>query len=250
MDFNGKTVVVTGAASGIGKQAALGMGRRGATVALVDINEEGSRKVAAEIGEAGGKTMVLTMDLSKPSEITEMTERVVSAFGRIDAQANVAAIYPPSALFDVTEEYWDMIMAMDLRGVFITTQTVMKVMIEQGGGSIVNVASGAAFKPIENQAVYSAAKGGIVAMNRVFALEGARKGVRVNIVAPGPTASETILAQRSQEAIAAAEAKMVPGRRREPAEVGDAIVFLCSDAARGISGAIINVNGGDYMPSG
>ena len=250
MDFRGKKVVVTGAASGIGKRAALGMGLRGADVAIVDINEEGARKVAGEIGEAGGNTMVLTTDLSKPSEIKEMVDKVVSGLGRIDAQANVAAIYPGSEIADVSEEYWDMMMAMDLRGVFFTTQAVMSVMIEQGGGSIVNVASGAAFKPIRGQVVYSAAKGGIVAMNRVFALEGARKGVRVNVVAPGPTASETMLATQSREWMDAYAASMVPGRMMDPAEVGDAIVFLCSDAARGISGAIINVNGGDYMPSG
>lgn len=249
MDVKGKRAIVTGAASGIGKATAIAFGKAGAAVALVDVNREGAEKTAAQIEESGGRTLVCPTDLTRVAEVRAMVQKVRETFGRIDALANVAAIFPRSPVVEVTEEHWDQVLGLDLRGVFFCCQEAMRVMTAQGSGAIVNVASGAAFRAIEGLVAYSAAKGGLVSMSRVMALEGARKGVRVNVVAPGHTATEGAMANMGRERMAALAAQLVPGRWMEPQEIASAIVFLCSDAASGINGAILNVNGGNYMPA-
>ena len=250
MEFSGKTALVTGAASGIGKATALGFGKGGANVALLDVNKDGAKQVAAQIDTSGKRTMVCKVDMSKPSEVRATLQSVQKRFGRIDALANVAAIFPNARALDVSEEMWDRVMSIDLRGVFFCCQEAMRIMIPQGNGAIVNVASGAAFRAIEGLVVYSAAKAGLVGMSRVLALECARKGVRINVVAPGHTASDTVLKNSPKERMKAVADSLVPGRWMTPEESAAAILWLCSDAASGVNGAIINVNGGNHMPQG
>ncbi len=247
MTMKGKTAIVTGAASGMGRATAVAFGKQGANVALVDINGEGAKKTARTVEDLGARALVCQTDIASVGEVRAMVQRVKGHFGRIDAVANVAAIFPRSKVADVTEEHWDQIMNIDLRGVFFTCQEAMRVMTTQGGGAIVNVASGAAFRAIEGHAAYSAAKGGLVAMSRVMALEGARNGIRVNVVAPGHTATEGAVANMGREQMEVVAKTLVPGRWLEPEEIAEGIVFLCSDAASGISGAILNINGGNYM---
>lgn len=249
IDLKGKTAIVTGAASGMGKATAIAFGKQGAHVALVDINGEGARQTARIVEDLGARTLVCQTDIAKVAEVRAMVQRVKQHFGRIDAVANVAAIFPRMKVVEVTEQHWDAIQNVDLRGVFFTCQEAMKVMMAQGGGAIVNVASGAAFRAIEGHAAYSAAKGGLVAMSRVMALEGARQGVRVNVVAPGHTITEGALAGMGRERMEAMAKDLVPGRWMTPEEIASGIVFLCSDAASGINGAILNINGGNYMIS-
>ncbi len=140
--------------------------------------------------------------------------------------------------------------SVNLRGVFFCCQEALRVMVDQGQGAIVNVASGAAFYPIQGMAVYTATKAGLVGMSRVLALETARTGVRVNVMAPGHTLSETMLDTLPQEEIEAMAAALIPGRFMTPEEPANAILWLCSDEASGVNGAIINVNGGNHMPQG
>jgi NAD(P)-dependent dehydrogenase (short-subunit alcohol dehydrogenase family) len=141
-------------------------------------------------------------------------------------------------------------LAVNLRGVFFCCQEALRIMVDQGHGAIVNVASGAAFRPIETLSTYAASKAGLVGMTRVLALEYARSGIRVNVVAPGHTASETLLEALTPEQVETMAATLVPRRLMEPEEPANAIVWLCSDAASGVNGAIINVNGGNHMPQG
>ncbi len=257
MDLSGRTAVVTGAASGMGKATAIGFGHAGANVALLDLNEHGAQKIADTIDSTGERAMVCTVDIADPSAVRETLDAVRAHFGRLDAVANVAAIFPPTNAdinaanaLEVTEEYWDRLLAVNLRGVFFCCQAAIRIMIEQGSGAIVNVASGAAFRPIKGMSTYSASKAGVVGMSRVLALECARKGIRVNIVAPGHTLTEGNLQYLSREEIDAIGATLVPGRVMTPEEPANAIIWLCSDEASGINGAIINVNGGNHMPQG
>ncbi len=257
MDFSGRTAVVTGAASGIGKATAIGFGKAGANVALFDINEDGAKRVAETIDSTGERATVCAVDMAEPAAVRSALEAVRAQFGRLDAVANVAAIFPPSNAdikaanaLDVTEEYWDRLLSVNLRGVFFCCQAAIRIMIEQGHGTIVNVASGAAFRPIQGLATYSASKAGVVGMSRVLALECARKGVRVNVVAPGHTFTEGNLKYVSAEELHAMGATLVPGRIMNPEEPANAIIWLCSDVASGVNGAIINVNGGNHMPQG
>jgi NAD(P)-dependent dehydrogenase (short-subunit alcohol dehydrogenase family) len=257
VDFSGRTAVVTGAASGMGKATAIGFGTAGANVALVDLDEGGAKQVAEAIDPTGKRVMLCPVDLADTSAVRETLEAVRAHFGRLDALANVAAIYPPTNpdvsaanALEVTEEYWDRLLSVNLRGVFFCCQAAIRIMIEQGSGAIVNVASGAAFRPIQGMATYSASKAGLVGMSRVLALECARKGVRVNIMAPGHTYTEGNLKYLSKEEWDAIGATLVPGRLMDPEEPANAIIWLCSDEASGVNGAIINVNGGNHMPQG
>jgi len=169
-------------------------------------------------------------------------------FGRLDALANVAAIYPRAQVLDVTEALWDRVMSINLRGLFFCCQAAMRIMVPQGRGAIVNVASGAAFRALEAQAAYSASKAGVVGLSRVLALECARLGVRVNVVALGHTRTDNTIAAIGPERFDQMAESLVPGRFLTPEEPANAIIWLCSDDASGINGAIVNVNGGNYMP--
>jgi NAD(P)-dependent dehydrogenase (short-subunit alcohol dehydrogenase family) len=251
MDFSGQTAVVTGAASGMGRATSIAFGNAGANLVLFDLTEDGAGRIAEQIDGSGVRTMVCGVDLAKPAEVRAALGAARERFGRIDCLANIAAIYHPRAkVADVTEDFWDRQMSVNLRGVFFCCQEALRLMVEQGRGAIVNVASGAAFRPIEGLVVYSATKAGLVGMTRVLALEYARTGVRVNVMAPGHTLSETMIDVLPSEEIESMGAALVSGRWLTPEEPAQAILWLCSDEASGVNGAIINVNGGNHMPQG
>jgi NAD(P)-dependent dehydrogenase (short-subunit alcohol dehydrogenase family) len=246
--LQGQTAIVTGAGSGIGRATAVAFAREGANVVLADMNSASTERVASQA--TGGATHIHELDLTDRSAIPGLFDATIEAFGRVDHLANVAGIYPGADTTETTDEMWDRVIATNLTAVFLTCREALKRMYEQGSGSIVNIASGAAFKGLAGLTAYTASKGGLVAMSRVMAVESARRGVRVNVVAPGHTASETLLQTRSEAELRAAEQALVPGRRMQPEEIAEAIVYLCSPAASGISGAILNVNGADYQPTG
>ncbi|MAG30969.1 MAG: hypothetical protein CL908_08775 [Deltaproteobacteria bacterium] len=248
-DLTGRVAIVTGAARGIGRSTAAAFARSGADLALIDVDEEAVAKAAEAIGSTGVRAEAFAADLASVSEIRATFARIWDTYGRFDALANVAAIYPVAPILEVTEEHWDAIHSLDLRGLFFCCQEALRRMFEQGKGAVVNVSSGAAHRAVQTDTpAYSAAKGGVVALSRSLALESARHGVRVNVVAPGYTESDGIKANVSEEDRTAQGAMLVPGRLIQPEEVAEAIVFLCTDAASGMNGASLHVSGGDYMP--
>ena len=169
---------MTGAASGIGKATALAFGKAGANVALLDLDARGGAEVASQIDPTGERADGVRSRHGSTSSGASGLRAVNDRFGRLDAVANVAAIYPIAKALDVTEDFWDRILSIDLRGVFFCCQEAIRLMVAQGSGAVVNVASGAAFRPVDGQAAYTAAKAGLVGMTRVMALEHARLGVR------------------------------------------------------------------------
>lgn len=248
MSFNEKVFIVTGGASGAGRGTAELLGEVGARVVIADKNAEAGERVASSIGDNG--TFIDT-DLRSLDSIGSLVIQAEEHFGRIDGLANVAAIHTDAAaeFLDTTPEGWQEVDDINHRAVFFLSQAVAKVMIKQGnGGAIVNVASGAAFRPIPRNSAYSGSKGAVVAMSRTMALELTEHNIRVNVCAPGHIASETIVEKLGQERMDSVAETLVGGRWMDPREVGQTIRFLLGEESRGMNGAIVNVNLGNYMP--
>jgi len=191
--FANKSVIVVGGASGMGEAAALVYGREGANVLVADIDADGAARTVDAIRSSGGRTAEAhQFDLRRKDEVFAMVEAAVDRFGGLDVLANIGAIYPTCPLEEMSEEFWDDLFAVDLKGPLFACQAAVSHMKERGG-VIVNVASGAAFYPIAGLAAYSAAKAGLAALGRVIALE-TGPSVRVNTIAPGPTMTAGIRA--------------------------------------------------------
>jgi NAD(P)-dependent dehydrogenase (short-subunit alcohol dehydrogenase family) len=247
MPFSDKVALVTGAGSGIGHAAALLYGREGARVFAADVNEAAARATASAIEADGGRATAHQVDLSSRAAAHAMVAAAVAAFGRVDILANIAGIYPTTPVETATEEDWDRVLAVDLKGPFFACQAAVLQMKAQGsGGVIVNVASGAAFFGIAGLAAYSAAKGGVVSMSRVVAVEAAPYNVRVNIIAPGTTNTPG-WQERHGGATEDPTASPLLGRALVPEEIARAILWSSSDNAAAVNGAIFRVDGGKYM---
>ena len=247
MRFSGKVVIVTGAGSGMGRSTALLYGREEAHVLAADIDEGAAGKTAEEIRDAGGQATPHQVDLSGRDEAHAMIRAAVSAFGRLDILANVAGIYPTAPLERITEEQYDRVMAVDVKGPLFACQAAVEQMKAQGGGgAIVNVASGAAFVALKDQAMYSAAKGGLVSMSRVVALEAAPYGIRVNVVVPGNTATQGV-EMKIGYMPDSSDALPLNERWLRPDEIGEVILWCTSEAASMVNGALFRVDGGRRM---
>jgi NAD(P)-dependent dehydrogenase (short-subunit alcohol dehydrogenase family) len=242
MEFAGKVAVVTGAGTGIGRASALAFAREGARVVAAGLDEAALASTVREIADAGGRAVAQRVDLGAAGAGEALIGAALHSFGGIDVLANVAAIFPGAPVEATDDALWARVLAVDLTGPFTCCRAALRCMREQGrGGAIVNVASGAAFTPMQGFAAYAAAKGGLVALGRVLALEARPAGVRVNTVVPGHVATPGAGAQAAAELAASAGAP--PSERwLRAAEVADAIVWCAS--ARSVSGAILRVDGG------
>ncbi|MBI4729965.1 MAG: SDR family oxidoreductase [Acidobacteria bacterium] len=248
MDFGGRVVLVTGGGSGIGRAVALGFAAQGARVAVADLNAEAAEKVAAE---TPGKThLAILMDVTDTASVRAGADRALSAFGKIDVLANVAGWDRIMPFVETDEALWDRIIAINLRGVVATCHAVLPHMIERGSGAIVNVASEAGRSGSSGEAVYSAAKGGVISFTKAVAREVARKGIRVNCVTPGLTDTALL-----QSMIAEGHGKLIDAivratpiqRLARPEEVAEVVLFAASDRASFITGQTIGVGGGLVM---
>jgi NAD(P)-dependent dehydrogenase (short-subunit alcohol dehydrogenase family) len=239
VNLNGKVAVVTGAGSGMGKAAAREYGRQGCSVLVADKDFDSACRTESEIASDGGTAKAFQMDLRRKDEVFSMIDAAVDLFGKIDILGNVAGVYPPAPFEEMTDEYWDDMLAVDLKGQMHACRAALPHLKRQHG-AIVNVSSGAAFYALPGLAAYGAAKAGLVALGRVIALE-ASPYVRVNTVLPGPVASN--------EAIAARGLPATPllGRPLGPEEVADVIVWVSSDEAAAVNGALLRVDGGHVM---
>jgi 3-oxoacyl-[acyl-carrier protein] reductase len=248
MGFENKSVIVTGAGSGIGEATALEYGKRGATVLVADLNADSAARTVDAIRRSGGTAEAHEFDLRKREEVAAMVSAAVEHFGGVDILANVAAIYPNCRFEAMTEEFWDNLFGVDLKGPLFAMQAALPHLKERGG-NIVNVASGAAFYPIQGLAAYGAAKAALVALGRVVALESAPK-VRVNTVIPGPTASAGTSLSRgpnTQRHPATAKEAATIQRWLNPAEIADVIVWVSSDEAGAVNGALLRVAATHHM---
>jgi NAD(P)-dependent dehydrogenase (short-subunit alcohol dehydrogenase family) len=242
MRLQGKVALVTGAASGIGAATAKRFAREGALVVVNDAKAEGVEAVAAELRAAGAKAVVAVGDVSKKADCERMVGEAVRTFGRLDILINNAGINRDAMAAKMTEEQWDAVLAVNLKGTFLCAQAALPGMRERAWGRVVNTSSIGSLGNI-GQANYAASKAGVIGLTKTLALEYARHGVTVNAVAPGPvmTAMLAGVPDPIKEKIIA----QVPvGRIAAPDEIASVHVFLASDEAAFITGQVIFVDGG------
>jgi NAD(P)-dependent dehydrogenase (short-subunit alcohol dehydrogenase family) len=243
--FEGKTVVITGAASGIGRAAARRFGAEGGRVFCIDRNEEGVSATAKDIHDAGGLALGATCDISDPPGVTKAISLVLERWGEIDVLANVAGIGGFRRTTEVTLEEWNRVIAVNLTGTFLMCQAVLPHIVKSKG-AIINIASVAGLKSHPYSAAYCASKGGIVMLTRALAAEYGRKDVRINCICPGGILTPLLTQFKLPEGVnEAALSRMMPlDRHGKPEEVAGTIAFLASSDASYINGAIIVVDGG------
>jgi glucose 1-dehydrogenase len=239
--LQGRVCLVTGAAQGIGAACARRFAREDALVVVADIDDERGGAVAAEVG---GR--FVHCDVGEGREVSAAVAAIMAEFGRIDVLVNNAGIARAADLLDVTEEDFDAVLRVNLKGPFLMAQAVARHMVAAGRGAIVNLSSVNATLTIPTIASYNISKGGINQLTRVFALALADKGVRVNAVAPGTIATELAAASvLVDEAARRRVLSRTPMKRfGEPAEVADVVAFLASDAASYVTGEIVVIDGG------
>jgi NAD(P)-dependent dehydrogenase (short-subunit alcohol dehydrogenase family) len=242
--LTGKVAFVTGAASGIGNAIATRLAADGAVVALADLNADGVEAAASALAETGAETLALTVDVSDPASVEAGIAKVVETYGRLDLAVNNAGLAaPPTPLHELSVEAFDRTIAVDLRGVFLTMKAEIPAMLAGGGGVIVNMASGAGLKNAPDMPDYTAAKHGVVGLTKNAALTYARRGIRINAVAPGTVATPGILSLPVE--LQERNAALIPlGRMAQPSEIADATVWLLSEQSSFVTGAILSVDGG------
>ncbi|MCU1669110.1 MAG: 3-oxoacyl-ACP reductase FabG [Blastococcus sp.] len=241
-----KIAIVTGAGQGIGRAIAEKMAAEGATVVVTDINEATAKETAGTIG--GGAVGIRT-DVTSRESVNAMVDQVLAQFGRIDVLVNNAGWDKASPFVDSDPADWDRVIQINLYGVLNTSKAVLPVMAEQGFGSVVNLASDAGRVGSSGEAVYSAAKGGVIAFTKATAREMARHKVNANCVCPGPTDTALFASMggdnpRLREALT----KAIPFRRlADPSDLANAVAFFASDEAAYITGQTVSVSGGLTM---
>jgi NAD(P)-dependent dehydrogenase (short-subunit alcohol dehydrogenase family) len=247
MRLANKVAIITGAGSGMGKTAALLFAAEGAKIAAADITEGPVKETVAEITKAGSEALAIRADVSKAADVKRMVDEAVAKFGKLDIIYNNAGIEGESAfLSNMTEEAFDRVIAINLRGVFLGMKFALPHMMKAHSGSIINTASIAGLVAVKGGAAYSAAKAGVIALTRVAALEYGRYNIRVNAICPG--AIETPMAERIRAGAkpnpAAIKRISVLERMARPDEIAKVALFLASDDASFATGAPFIIDGG------
>jgi NAD(P)-dependent dehydrogenase (short-subunit alcohol dehydrogenase family) len=247
MSFEGKVALVTGGSSGIGKATAEAFAGAGARVVVADVQVAAGKEVVASIEKAGGVATFVKCDVARHEDVERLITDTIASYGRLDCAFNNAGIEGDMAnTVDCTEENWDRTLAINLKGVWLCMRAEIPVMLEQGGGVIVNCASVAGLVGFRNLPAYCASKGGIVELTRATALEYADAGIRVDAVCPGVI--RTPMVERVTAGGPEVEAEFTAlepvGRMGTPEEIADAVLWLCSDGASFVTGHALVADGG------
>jgi NAD(P)-dependent dehydrogenase (short-subunit alcohol dehydrogenase family) len=244
-----KVAIVTGASQGIGRAIAIGLAGAGAHLVLAkhpDGRHDEIQEVKREIEGLGRRAIIVPTDVSEVAHVRAMVDEAKATFDRLDILVNNAGWTGNSLALDVTEEEYDKTMDSSLRSVFFASQAAARVMIPQGGGSIVNIGSNFGVVAFKSRSVYAAAKAGVHHLSRALSLEWAGRGVRVNVVAPSitETASRKVILERPGYKEWATQTMLPAGRWNQPQDIVGAVLFLCSDLSAMVVGHVLMVDGG------
>jgi NAD(P)-dependent dehydrogenase (short-subunit alcohol dehydrogenase family) len=248
--LQGKTAIVTGAASGIGTCSALTMAREGAAVVVADRNGEGAEAVAAEIRDKGGRAVATATDIGEEDQIIALIDAAMSNFGRLDVLHNNAALTDASmhakdiTVIDLDAETWDLSMRINARGAMLTCKHAVPHMIAGGGGSIINTASNQALSGDLSQTAYGAAKGAVVTLTMSVATAFGKQGVRCNCISPGAIKTPSLVNACPPEILEVIEQSNLVPRLGEAEDIANLALFLASDESSYITGQVIRCDGG------
>jgi 3-oxoacyl-[acyl-carrier protein] reductase len=242
--FQGKVSIVTGSGQGIGREIALAMAREGALGVVADWNEAKAQEVTSEIGASGGIAIPVKVDVSDADQVEAMVRQTLKVFGHIDILVNNAGIGHVKPFLSITLEEWNRVLGINLTGQFLCAQAVARVMVQQGSGRIVNIASISGERGGTGRAAYGAAKAGVILLTKVMAVELAAKGIGVNAISPGPTETDQVRECHDDVTRAAYHSVLPIKRYAAPSEIANAALFLASEEASFVSGHILNVDGG------
>ena len=247
-EFAGRVAIVTGAGQGMGRAVSLRLSAGGARLAVNDVRADAAERTASQIVERGGEAMMAPGDVTVSADVSRMVAAVGDRFGAVHVLVNNAGVLRPTAVIDIDEEEWDLVIAVNLKGTYLCSRAVLPAMREAGWGRIVNFSSTAG-KNVSTVggAHYTAAKAGILGFTRHLAKEEAAHGITVNSVCPGLIDTEMVRTTISDDRARAYADSFPISRLGRPEEVAELVAFLASDRAAYITGASLDINGGDLM---
>jgi NAD(P)-dependent dehydrogenase (short-subunit alcohol dehydrogenase family) len=252
LNFSGRVAFVTGAASGIGREAALAFAREGASVVCADVSEQANQQTARMIEEEGGRAFAVRCDVTRADDLKAALDKAIEAFGRLNFAFNNAGIEPrnPAPTAEYEEDEWNRIIDINLRGVFLCMKYEIPLMLKHGqGGAIVNTSSGAGVIGIKGSPAYTAAKHGLIGLTKAAALDYAAQNIRINAVCPGYI--DTPMMERFTGGTPEGRAKVIgeepAGRMGKPEEIAAAVLWLCSEGAAFMVGHAMVVDGGQTI---
>ena len=246
MNLSKRVAIVTGSGQGIGREIAMTLAEHGASVVISDINTTSASEVAAEIVARNGESIAITADVTVQEEVASLVDQTVSSFGQIDILVNNAGITRDTLLLRMSSTDWDQVLAINLKGAFLCTQAVVRHMLKQRWGRIINIASVVGLIGNAGQANYAAAKAGLIGLTKTTAREVAARGVTANAIAPGFI--DTGMTRKLSDNAKQEFLRQIPlGYAGLPKDVANAVAFLASEEAHYITGHVLNVDGGMVM---